>query len=130
MPNNIPDAIERSLLTADANVVDALRDIASALKSLGNGNAATPMGAVEAHGVAVRESGALASDALQNIADALLAISAGIGEASENMLLGGPTNNAMDMLEHAICMGIRKGLFGCSAPDNASILELRPELAE
>lgn len=36
----------------------------------------------------------------------------------------------MDELTHAICMGIRKGLFGSNATDDASILQLADRLAE
>lgn len=65
-----------------ANLVDALyengRMIAHALRLLGNADAATPMGALEAHGQAVKDAGheiavnlAAIAEALDNLADAI-----------------------------------------------------------
>lgn len=53
------------------NVVDALGKIATQLKYLGNGNAGTDMGAIEAHGVAVKESGNSIGEGLESVATAI-----------------------------------------------------------
>ena len=45
--------------------------IIQAAKILGNGDASTSYGAIEAHGMAIKESGLLCSSALNNIADQL-----------------------------------------------------------
>ena len=45
--------------------------IIQAAKFLGNGDASTPFGAIEAHSMSVKDSGILCSDALNNIAEQL-----------------------------------------------------------
>jgi hypothetical protein len=45
--------------------------IARALRDLGNADACTPMGALEAHGLAIKDVGAQIADGLQAIAEAL-----------------------------------------------------------
>jgi hypothetical protein len=61
-----------------ANLVDALKDIGDGIryagKWLGNGEAATPMGALEAHGKAIL-------DASENIASAIRGLAEAIQEA-------------------------------------------------
>ena len=45
--------------------------IIQAAKFLGNGDASTPYGAIEAHSMSVKDSGVMCSDALNNIAEQL-----------------------------------------------------------
>ncbi len=67
-----PEGPHRDCGIADA--LFALSDgITRTLRDLGNGDAATPMGAIEAHGVAVKEAADRIADALQGIADGLSA---------------------------------------------------------
>jgi hypothetical protein len=49
----------------------ALHAIARALHQLGNADAATPQGALEAHGGAILQGTQLIADALHDVADAL-----------------------------------------------------------
>jgi phosphoribosylpyrophosphate synthetase len=67
-----------------ANVVDALfengRLIAKALRLLGNADAATPLGALEAHGMAVEKAGERIGNGLESIAEALADLAAAIRE--------------------------------------------------
>ena len=48
----------------------AIESCSFQLRELGNGNAATSMGALEAHGLTIKEAGASISDALSTLADA------------------------------------------------------------
>lgn len=48
----------------------ALESCSYQLRELGNGNAATSMGALEAHGLMVKEAGASIADALGSLSDA------------------------------------------------------------
>lgn len=57
-------------------IADGLHDIASALRSLGNADAETPMGAIEA-------LGAVLLDAADNIANAIDGLTTGIGDINE-----------------------------------------------
>jgi hypothetical protein len=70
--DRIAEAIEASLIedkTSDyTNVATALGSIAYQLKNLGNADAATPMGAIEAHGKVVSEA---ITDGLSAVADAM-----------------------------------------------------------
>lgn len=50
---------------------DALLEIAGALDQLGNNRASTSMGAIEAHGLAVKEAAQEIADALRAVADAI-----------------------------------------------------------
>lgn len=58
-----------------ANVVDALDSVAHAirygLRDLGNADAATPMGALEAHGLAIKQAGEHIASAIRDLADAV-----------------------------------------------------------
>ncbi len=67
---NVPDANMEP-----ANLVDAIAQIGNALrysaKWLGNGDAGTPMGALEAHGVAITEGADRIASALDGIAEAI-----------------------------------------------------------
>ena len=58
-----------------ANIVDALAIIGNSIRTagkwLGNGDAATPMGALEAHGMAIKEAGGEIASALRDLADAI-----------------------------------------------------------
>jgi hypothetical protein len=57
------------------NITDALEEIGYQLKQLGNAGAATPMGAIEAHSLAVRESLEIVANAISEgsseLADAI-----------------------------------------------------------
>ena len=55
----------------DNQIADALNNIAGALQRLGNGNASTEFGGLEALGMAIKESAEGITDALNRIADAL-----------------------------------------------------------
>lgn len=58
-----------------ANVVDAIfeagREISRAMKLLGTADAATPMGAIEAHGVMLKEAGDAIARGLSEVAEAI-----------------------------------------------------------
>lgn len=54
-----------------ANVVDVLDDIARALRLLGNADAATPMGGLEAHGAAILEAADKVAGGLHDVAEAI-----------------------------------------------------------
>jgi hypothetical protein len=62
-------------MNESTNVVDALatglRAVSRAIHKLGVADAFTPMGAIEAHAVAVKEAGASIERGLSDIADAL-----------------------------------------------------------
>jgi len=45
--------------------------VSEAIQQLGNNGAATPMGAIEAHGVAIIEAATLISSALNDVAEAI-----------------------------------------------------------
>ncbi len=62
----------------DANVVDVINFVANAgfaiareLSRLGNADAGTPMGAMEAFGLTVKETGEKIADAISDLADAV-----------------------------------------------------------
>ena len=59
----------------EPTIAEALEQIARRLNELGNGNAATPMGAIEALGLALKDGCRLIADAVQDgliqIADAI-----------------------------------------------------------
>jgi hypothetical protein len=50
---------------------DSLQSIARALRDLGNGNAATHMGAIEAHALAVKEGAENIASAIRELAEAI-----------------------------------------------------------
>ena len=58
-----------------ANVVDALDSVANAIRyglsRLGNADAATRMGALEAHGLAIKEGAEEIASAIRDLADAV-----------------------------------------------------------
>jgi uncharacterized protein YukE len=67
---NVPDSnLEAS------NIVDALENVANAirygLKWLGNADAATSMGALEAHGLTIKESADQIASAIHDLAEAV-----------------------------------------------------------
>lgn len=59
----------------NANVVDVLdrlaRAVSTGLKRLGTGDAATPMGAIEAHALEVKNAGEAIAGSLESIATAI-----------------------------------------------------------
>jgi hypothetical protein len=55
----------------DVNLTRAVADAAHALRLLGNADASTPMGALEAHGKAMIEAAENISGGLHDIADAI-----------------------------------------------------------
>ncbi len=54
-----------------ANLVDVIQNVARALHNLGNSDAATRMGAIEAHGKAVYDGAELIAGAINNLAEAI-----------------------------------------------------------
>jgi hypothetical protein len=54
-----------------ATIVDVVSDVARAIHVLGNADASTPMGALEAHGAAMIEASENVSRGLYDIADAI-----------------------------------------------------------
>jgi hypothetical protein len=57
--------------SGDVNLTDAVADVAHALRLLGNADASTPMGALEAHGKAMLEASENISGGLHDIAEAI-----------------------------------------------------------
>ncbi len=55
----------------EANIVDVMSDVARALVLLGNADASTPMGALEAHGKAMLEASENTAGGLHDIAEAI-----------------------------------------------------------
>ena len=53
------------------NIVDAMFAVSYQLKNLGNADASTPMGAIEALGKCIMESNSSIADAINNLADAV-----------------------------------------------------------
>ncbi len=51
--------------------IDKVEDIGCALKWLGNGDAATNLGAIEAHGIQIEKAGQAIADAISDLADAI-----------------------------------------------------------
>ena len=92
MKNLIADAISCAFVSENvsdsngeaANLVDSLNEIGHAIKrairDLGNGNAATEMGAIEAFSVKISETISCHTDAANRIADALESIAFAIGK--------------------------------------------------
>lgn len=74
-----PDDLDAGLLRA----TDSLDGIARALRALGNADASTPMGGLEAHGLAIRQSLDRLTSAADGIADAIRAAGADVGAALE-----------------------------------------------
>lgn len=77
--NEVADAIRLAFTSdvdydeqdAQPNVVDALVSIARALTKLGNADASTPFGAIEALGKAILDSNERIANALGDVADAI-----------------------------------------------------------
>ena len=75
----VAQALYDTLVTDDfseINIADAVFDVARALRLLGNADASTPMGALEAHGAMVLEASENIAGGLDNIADAIREITA------------------------------------------------------
>lgn len=71
---DVARAIEEAFVEGadnDGNVYDALGAIASALRALGNNDAATSMGGLEALGLSIREAAEDIAGGLRAIADAI-----------------------------------------------------------
>lgn len=78
----LADAIRQSfLVNPDVNVADAIVSVGYHLKNLGNADAATPMGAIEAHGAVVQEVGGLIADSISEVAEALRELADAVREA-------------------------------------------------
>ncbi len=60
-----------SIEDGDVNLTHAVADVAHALRLLGNADASTPMGALEAHGAAMIEASENIASGLHDIADAI-----------------------------------------------------------
>ncbi len=71
----VAEALRRVLETDDGgdyiNITDAVSDVGRALRLLGNADASTPMGALEAHGKAMLEASENIASGLRGIADAI-----------------------------------------------------------
>lgn len=61
----------------EANLVDVLSDVARALVLLGNADASTSMGAIEAHGKAILEASENIAGGLHDVAEAIRDLSGG-----------------------------------------------------
>ncbi len=109
---NVPDSN-----LEPANLVDALARIGDAihhgLKYLGNADASTPMGALEAHGKAIIDAGESIAGSVTAVADAIDRHADAVNELARAL--------HMDPLSHAICTGIRHGLFGAEAQSDETI---------
>jgi hypothetical protein len=60
-----------SLELEQESLRDSLQGVVRALRDLGNGDAATHMGAIEAHGLAVKEGAAEIASAIRELAEAI-----------------------------------------------------------
>jgi hypothetical protein len=58
-------------LESDSTLADAICQVASAIVRLGNNNASTPMGAIEALGAAIIESADRISNSIDGLANAI-----------------------------------------------------------
>lgn len=58
-------------MESDNDIADALNKVANAIHKLGLADAVTPMGAIEAHGVAVKDAAATIAAALGDLAEAI-----------------------------------------------------------
>lgn len=71
----------------EAKVAEALVRISTSLNYLGNGNAGTQMGAIEAHGVVIKDGAAEIASAINSLAEAAGGIAAaidGLAKAIQN----------------------------------------------
>jgi hypothetical protein len=77
--NDIAEALRETLISPNvsdsnlepANVVDVIHSVSRALRWLGNADAARPMGAIEAHGVAIKEAAEMIASAITDLAEAI-----------------------------------------------------------
>ena len=67
---------------AISDVAAALADVSGSIESLGNGAAATPLGAIEALGIVHQKGFDAVAHQLGNVADALMAVALAIKERS------------------------------------------------
>jgi len=87
--NDISHALDRigdgvgspDYIDAPDNLTEAAENIARQLKWLGNGDAATPMGAIEAHGEAIKAAADTIYAGLRELGEAITASSRRIAEA-------------------------------------------------
>jgi hypothetical protein len=71
--DNLAGAITEAFLNADAdeNITDAVNRLARAITNLGNADAATPMGGMEALGKAMTDSADRIAAAIERLAEAV-----------------------------------------------------------
>jgi len=76
----VAEALRDALETGEGrdciNITDAVSDVGRALQLLGNADASTPMGALEAHGAAVLRASENIASGLHAIAEAISEITA------------------------------------------------------
>ena len=65
------DKAAEMISTAIHDMVDAVDGVSRGLKWLGNGDAATHLGALEAHGMQIEKAGQLIADAISELAEAI-----------------------------------------------------------
>jgi hypothetical protein len=73
----IADAIEYAFVSPNvsdrnmepANIVDVIQSLSTSIYKLGNADASTNMGGLEAHGKALLDSAQILADAINNLAD-------------------------------------------------------------
>jgi hypothetical protein len=58
-------------VNAEDSIATGLHAVARALRDLGNGNACTPMGAIEAYSVVVKEGAEAIASAIRELAEAV-----------------------------------------------------------
>lgn len=58
-------------MSDETSLEDAILSVASQLKWLGNGDASTHFGAIEAHGMQIEKAGQAIADAISDLADAI-----------------------------------------------------------
>lgn len=71
--DNLAGAITQAFLTVDAdeNITDAINRLARAITNLGNADAATPLGGMEALGKSMQESADTIAAGLERLAQAI-----------------------------------------------------------
>jgi hypothetical protein len=52
-------------------IAEAISNVATQVKYLGNGSASTPMGAIEAHGAAIKDAAATIAEAINGLASSI-----------------------------------------------------------
>lgn len=80
--DNLAGAITEAFLNVDAdeNIADAINRLARAVRDLGNADAATPMGGMEALGKAMDESAHTIARGLESLAASVDRLADAIGE--------------------------------------------------